>query len=97
MGGEDGLRGKTGGENAGGMLMCHKGTHENWIDSSPLFRAVCCCNHILRVVFHFPISLWRTARFFFEALSEMAHLMKPNSSGNISDRFIRLFQKLRSF
>lgn len=51
----------------------------------------------LGVVLHFPISLWRTSRFFFETLSKVAYLVKPNSSGNISDEFIRFFQKLRGF
>ena len=77
-----------------GFIILQSQQQDFWIE---WHKPVCCCNLILRVVFYFPISLWRTARFFFEALSEMAHLMKSNSSGNISNGFIRFFQKLCGF
>mgnify|MGYP001777737032 CR=1 FL=1 len=74
------------------MLMCHKVTHKNLLDSRPLFRSMI---QILRVILHFTICFRRIARFFSKAFSEMAHLAKTNAGRNIANRFSCSFQKLR--
>ena len=76
----------------GQMLMCHKVTHKNLLDSRPLFRSMI---QILKVILHFTICFRRIARFFFKAFSEMAHLAKTNAGRNIANRFSCSFQKLR--
>ena len=43
------------------------------------------------------VCLWRIARFFLKALSEMADLVKSHSRGDIADRLVCFRQKLRGF
>lgn len=73
------------------MLICHKVTHKNLLDSRPLFRSMI---QILRVILHFTICFRRIARFFSKAFSEMAHLAKINADRNNANRFSCSFQKL---
>ena len=51
----------------------------------------------LAVIFGFSIYSGGVSRFFSKTFSEMAHLTKTHGSGNIPDRLICLFQKLRGF